>query len=200
MVWETAYAGSAGNHLYEFDDVNQPTPTPDTSSPINSRRRRPFLGASLTYWCSCDSSTYHSLKSKVDKRLSNDLSFLGAYTWGKSIDEVSQASLSFSNDGGIRNQNDRRAEKARSGYDIAQSFVTSFTYTVPFARDLTSRPAKLLLDGWQSSASFNTGFPFTVFALQNLSNAGGDSCRSVILPRSHQRGLLGFQKLPVGRP
>ncbi len=53
---------------------------------------------------------------------------------------------------------------------------------MPFARDLTSRPAKLLLDGWQVLGidSFNTGFPFTVFALQNLSNAGGDARPDVI--------------------
>src|SRR5262249_43302510 len=146
------------------------------------RRPRPFLGSSLTYWCSCDSSTYHALESKVEKRLSNNLTFLTAYTWGKSIDEVSQASLSFANDGGIRNQNDRRAEKSRSGYDIAQRLVMSFTYDVPFARNLTGGAAKFLLDGWQILGinSFNTGFPFTVTALTNFSNAGGDTRPDVI--------------------
>jgi hypothetical protein len=181
LVWDTAYAGSAGKHLYEFLDANQPVPTPDASSPTNSRRPRPFLGASLTYWCSCDSSTYHSLETKVEKRLSNNLTFLTAYTWGKSIDEVSQASLSFANDGGIRNQNNRRAEKSRSGYNIAQRLVTSFTYDLPFARNLTG-PAKFVLDGWQvlGITSFNTGFPFTVTALTNVSNAGGDTRPDVI--------------------
>ncbi len=182
MVWETGYAGSSGNHLYEFDDANQPAPTADSSSPINARRPRPFLGGSLTYWCSCDHSSYHSLVTKVEKRLSNNLSFLAAYTWGKSIDEVSQASLSFANDGAIRNQNDRSAEKAVSGYDIAQRFVMSFTYELPFARNLTSRPAKLLLDGWQVLGidSFATGIPFTVDATTNFSNAGGDTRPDVI--------------------
>ena len=115
----------------------QPTPTADASIPTNARRPLPFLGGSLTYWCSCNSSSYHSLQTKVEKRFSNDLSFLAAYTWGKSIDEVSQASLGFNNSVGFRDQHNRRAEKARSDYDIAHRFVVSYTYELPFGRNLT---------------------------------------------------------------
>ena len=126
-VLETAYAGSAGKKLYEFLDANSPTPTADASIPTNARRPLPFFGGSLTYWCSCNSSTYHSLQTKIEKRFSNDLSFLAAYTWGKSIDEVSQASLGFGNSVGFRDQNNRHAEKARSDYDIAHRLVMSYT-------------------------------------------------------------------------
>ena len=112
-----------GRSCIEFLDANAPTPTADASIATNARRPRPFLGGSLTYWCSCNSSTYHSLQTKVEKRFSNNLSFLGAYTWGKSIDEVSQASLGFGNSVGFRDQRNRRAEKARSDYDIAHRFV-----------------------------------------------------------------------------
>jgi hypothetical protein len=175
-VWETAYAGSAGKKLYEFLDANAPTPTADASIATNARRPRPFLGGSLTYWSSSNSSTYHSLQTKVEKRFSNDLSFLGAYTWGKSIDEVSQASLGFGNSVGFRDQRNRRAEKARSDYDIAHRFVLSYTYELPFGHNLTG-PAKVLLDGWQILGihAFNTGNPYTVSARTNFSNAGGDT-------------------------
>jgi hypothetical protein len=94
MVWDVSYAGSGGKRLFEFLDANQATPTANAAIATNDRRPRPFLGGSLTYWCSCNSSTYHSLQTKIEKRFSNNLSFLAAYTWGKSIDEVSQASLS----------------------------------------------------------------------------------------------------------
>jgi hypothetical protein len=180
-VWETAYAGSAGKKLYEFLDANAPTPTADASIPTNARRPLPFLGGSLTYWCSCNSSTYHSLQTKVEKRFSNDLSFLGAYTWGKSIDEVSQASLGFNNSVGFRDQRNRRAEKARSDYDISHRFVASYTYELPFGRNLKGT-SKVLLDGWQILGihSFNTGNPYTVSARTNFSNAGGDTRPDVI--------------------
>ena len=141
----------------------------------------PFLGGDLTYWCSCNSSTYHSLQTKAEKRFSNGLSFLGAYTWGKSIDEVSQASLGFNNSVGFRDQRNRRAEKSRSDYDIAHRFVGSYTYELPFGRNLTGI-GKVLADGWQILGihAFNTGNPYTVAARTNFSNAGGDTRPDVI--------------------
>ncbi len=175
-VWEISYAGSAGKKLYEFRDANQPLPTPDATADVNSRRPRPFLGGSLTYWCSCGSSTYHSLQTKVEKRFSNHLSFLGAYTFGKSIDEDSQASLGFDNSVGPRSQYNWRWEKSRSDYDQTHRFVVSYTYDVPFGRNLTGA-AKLLADGWQLVGihSFTTGTPFTVSARTDFSNSGGNA-------------------------
>ena len=175
-VFEVSYAGSSGKKLYEFRNVNQPTPTADSTSDYDSRRPRPFLGNDLTYWCSCDSSTYHALQTKVEKRYSNGLSFLGAYTWGKSIDEQSQASLGFDNSVGTRNEYDYRAEKARSDYDIAHRFVVSYSYDLPFGRNQKGA-AKLILQGWQFVGihSFNTGNPYTIHASQDFSNADGDS-------------------------
>ncbi|HWB99158.1 MAG TPA: TonB-dependent receptor [Bryobacteraceae bacterium] len=175
-VWEISYAGSAGKKLYEFRNVNQPTPTADNTSDTNSRRPRPFLGDDLTYWCSCNSSTYHSLQAKVEKRFSNNLSFLGAYTFGKSIDEQSNASLGFDNSTSVRNQYNYRAEKARSDYDIAHRFVISYTYDLPFGKNWKGL-AKTLGAGWQFIGvhSFNTGVPYTIHARTDYSNTGGDA-------------------------
>ena len=116
-MWEVSYAGSAGKKLYEFRNPNQPLPTADPNADVDPRRPRPFLGSDLTYWCSCGSSTYHSLQTKVEKRFSNNLSFLGAYTFGKSIDEQSQASLGFDNSTGVRSEYNYRWEKARSDFN-----------------------------------------------------------------------------------
>ena len=175
-VWEVSYAGSAGKKLYEFRNINQPVATPDPNADVDPRRPYPFLGSDLTYWCSCNSSSYHSLQTKVEKRFSNSLSFLGAYTLGKSIDEQSQASLGFDNSTGARNNYNYRAEKAVSDYNIAHRFVVSYTWDVPFGRNLQGF-AKLMGDGWQLIGidSFNTGTPFTVHARTDFSNTGGDA-------------------------
>jgi hypothetical protein len=175
-VWEISYAGSAGKKLYEFRNPNQPRPTADPTIDTDIRRPFPFLGNDLSYWCSCDSSTYHSLQTKIEKRFSNNLSFLGAYTWGKSIDEQSQASLGFDNSVGVRDEYNYRAEKARSDYDIAHRFVLSYSYDLPFGRNLHGI-GKVLADGWQvvGIQQFNTGNPFTVHARTDYSNAGGDT-------------------------
>jgi hypothetical protein len=181
-VWEVAYAGSAGKRLYEFFDANQPAATADSTIPTNARRPRPFLGGGLTFWCSCNSSTYHSLQTKAEKRFSNGLSFLAAYTFGKSIDERSQASLGFGNSIGLRDFRSRHAEKGRSDYDITHRFVLSHTYDLPFGRNLKG-VAKVLGEGWQLVGihAFYTGVPFTVTARENFSNAGG-SARPDVTP------------------
>ncbi len=174
-VWEVSYAGSAGKKLYEFRNANQPSATADSNSPTDDRRPRPFLGNDLTHWCGCNSSTYHSLQTKVEKRFSSGLSFLGAYTFGKSIDEQSNASLGFDNSVGPRNNFAMSDEKARSDYDITQRFVLSYTYELPFGREAKGA-AKILLAGWSIVGvhQFNTGTPFTVHAREDFSNAGGD--------------------------
>ena len=175
-VWEVSYAGSSGKKLYEFRNINQPLATPDPNADVDPRRPYPFLGSDLTYWCSCDSSSYHSLQTKVEKRFSNNLSFLGAYTWGKSIDEQSQASLGFDNSSGARSNYNYRAEKARSDYDIAHRFVVSYTYELPFGREWNG-VGKAIAAGWQIMGihAFNTGTPFTVHARTDFSNSGGDA-------------------------
>jgi hypothetical protein len=180
-VFEVSYAGSAGKKLYEFRNVNQPTATPDPNADVDPRRPLPFLANDLTYWCSCNSSSYHSLQTKLEKRFSHSLSFLAAYTFGKSIDEQSQASLGFDNSTGARNNYDYRAEKARSDYDITHRFVVSYTWDIPFGNNLQGA-GKFLLGGWQLLGihAFNTGVPFTVHASTDFSNAQGDTRPNVV--------------------
>ena len=175
-VWEISYAGSAGKKMYEFRNANQPLPTTDPDADVDPRRPRPFLGNDLTYWCSCGSASYHSLQTKVEKRFSNNLSFLTAYTFGKSIDEQSQASLGFNNSTSVRSEYNYRQEKGRSDYDQAHRFVVSYTYDLPFGKTLKGA-AKVLGDGWQFVGihSFTTGTPYTIHAQTDFSNAGGDA-------------------------
>jgi hypothetical protein len=162
--------------MYEFRNPNQPFPTADPNAPVNPRRPLPFLGSSLTYWCSCGGSTYSSLQTKVEKRFSNNLSFLGAYTFGKSIDEQSQASLGFNNSVGVRSEYNYRWDKALSDFNQSHRFVVSYTYDLPFGRNLKGA-AKLLADGWQVIGihSFTTGTPNTITASTDFSNTGGNA-------------------------
>jgi len=181
-VWEISYAGSKGTKLYEFRNPNQPLPTADPNAPVNPRRPLPFLGSSLTYWCSCGGSTYNSLQTKIEKRFSNNLSFLGAYTFGKSIDEQSQASLGFNNSVGVRSEYNYRWDKALSDFNQSHRFVVSYTYDLPFGRKLHGAP-KMLADGWQLIGihSFTTGTPYTITASTDFSNTGGSARPDAVL-------------------
>ncbi|PYT27863.1 MAG: TonB-dependent receptor [Acidobacteria bacterium] len=178
-VWEVAYAGSKGTKLYEFRNANPVAPSPDASADRASRRPRPYMD-DLTYWCSCNSSHYHSLQTKLEKRFSNNLSFLTAYTFGKAIDEKSQASLGFHDGGGSRNPFHPEWEKSRADFDIAHRFVNSLTYELPIGRGKRFASGlhgvgEAMLGGWelQGIQSVNTGTPRTVQS-RNLSNGSGE--------------------------
>ena len=181
LLWENAYAGSKGTKLYEFRNANQVEATSNPNANYADLRERPYLG-DLPYWCACNSSTYHSFQSKLEKRFSNDLSFLTSYTFGRSIDEQSQASLGFHNGGGFRDNNNPEWEKGPSDFDVKHRFVNSVSYTLPFGTGKRFASGlhgvgETLLGGWelQGIQSAQSGAPFTILASIGESNTGGDA-------------------------
>jgi hypothetical protein len=182
MVLEVTYAGSKGTALYEFRNINQPTPTTDTSSDMNSRRPYTFIPSDVSLWCSCNSSTYHSLAVKLEKRFSSGLSFLSAYTYSRVIDEQSNASLGFVGGGNFRDPRYPSEEKGPADFNVPQRFVLSLTYELPFGK---GKPffsgvngfGNALIGGWelQTVTSFQSGTPRTVTALVGVANSDGES-------------------------
>ena len=120
-------------------------------------------------------SNYNSLQASVEHRAS-DLTFLLAYTYGKSLDNVS----------GKYNPRNPRQNYGQSSYDLRHNFVASYAWTIPFDRFLGHNRAS---EGWQITgiSRFNTGFPFSL-------KSGGDKAltnRGVDFPNQ----VSGFKKL-----
>jgi hypothetical protein len=193
-----------GHQLY------QAAPTVDPNSPIDPRRPFPFLEY-FPEWCSCSSSTYHSLQTKAEKRFSNGLSFLGAYTWGKSIDAASQASLSFHDGGSFRYAAHPEWEKSRSDYDIAHRFVLSYTYELPFGKGKhfgsgVNGVGNAIIGGWTILGidAFQTGTPRTVVANVGVSNSDGedrpDRVSGIPVYPAHQDPSNWFNKAAFTTP
>jgi hypothetical protein len=181
-VLEVAYAGSKGTHLYEFRNLNEIPASSNPSANYNAERLRPYLGADLPFWCSCDSSTYSALQTKLEKRLSSGLSFLTAFTYGKSIDEQSQASLGFHNGGSFRDNNNPEWEKGPSDYDQKYRFVNSVSYTLPIGQGKALLPSlhgigNTLIGGWelQGIQSYSSGLPYTITESVDQNNNLGDT-------------------------
>ncbi|MGH9840533.1 MAG: TonB-dependent receptor domain-containing protein, partial [Blastocatellia bacterium] len=117
------------------------------------------------------SSIYHSFQLKAEKRLSNGLSFLLAYTNAKLIDDSSQSNGNYGREGVRQNSYDRRADRSISPNDISQRLVMSFVYELPFGRGRLlgkdwNRVADVLAGGWQVNgiATLQTGVPLTISA------------------------------------
>jgi len=197
-VLEVAYAGSKGTHLYEFRNFNQIPASSNPSANYNAERLRPYLGNDLPFWCSCDSSTYSALQVKLEKRLSNGLSFLTAFTYGKSIDEQSQASLGFHSGGGFRDNNNPQWEKGPSDYDQKYRFVNSFSYTLPVGQGRAVLGGlhgigNTLIGGWelQGIQSWSSGLPYTITEGVDQNNNLGDT-------EEHPNRVKGVQLYPSG--
>ena len=119
-------------------------------------------------------SWYHGLVLKLEKRYSQNLSFLFSYTWSKALDETDGLG-----DGGIYGQptaNPTRYNisqfKGPAGYDMRQRVSASYAYDIP------GRTGNKLLDTllahWQTSGivSVDTGIPYYVYLTTDNENIG----------------------------
>jgi len=131
----------------------------------NASARSPYIGIApgdYEEFAPNSDSHYSALQATVAHRFSKGLYFQSAYTWSKSIDDVSTASVAFLTR--VNNQTDARASRGLSDFDRRQRFVTSGVYQLPFfanANGLT----KGALGGWEISGVliFQSGAPFTIY-------------------------------------
>jgi outer membrane receptor protein involved in Fe transport len=156
-LFEVEYTGSTGQKLPQRRNLNIATLDPTGTIPIAQRVPFPQFGfILLTYnggW-----SSYNALTTKLEKRWSNGLYFLGSYTWQKSLDlgatdEFSALSREF-----------KKWDKGHNTYDVPHRFVGTWVYELPVGRGrpwLDAMPAVLdaILGGWQVSgiATFSEG-------------------------------------------
>jgi hypothetical protein len=152
-------------------------PSGTQASPQPSVRLNPNFGRiSGSLWQA--NSFYDALQVNLTKRVSHGIEFHGAYTWGKSMDTLSATAADDSFPNGLFNQLffDQRTTRGLSDFNVAQTFVLSFTWEIPSPRVGASaqyagaatplRFAKLpvwVASGWQVGGLYkmSTGQPFT---------------------------------------
>jgi outer membrane receptor protein involved in Fe transport len=78
-------------------------------------------------WENHSSSVYHGLSLSLNRRLSNEISFSGSYTFSKAIDDASDFNEQPENPYSLH------AERALSSNDQRHRFVFSGTFDLPFA-------------------------------------------------------------------
>ncbi|HWB98800.1 MAG TPA: hypothetical protein VG672_18955, partial [Bryobacteraceae bacterium] len=105
-------------------------------------------------------SSYHALNLVLHKRMSRGLQIDAAYTWSKSIDQ-----LSTEGPGSSSNQTNPAfpaTERGLSDYDATHRLTASGLWELPFLRKRTDWLGRAF-GGWQLSSilTFHTGFPWT---------------------------------------
>lgn len=186
---EIGYVGTKGTHLRSTFDPDQATlATPQSpvtvtgagctnlkaagqsctivdSTAENVSARAPFLGiapADFEDFAPNSDSHYNALQATLAHRFGKGLYFQSAYTYAKSIDDVSTASVAFVTR--VNNQTDAAASRGLSDFDRHQRFVTSGVYQLPFFAN-SSGFTKVALSGWEASGVliFQSGAPFSMF-------------------------------------
>lgn len=114
--------------------------------------------ASDGYMATMANSNYNSLEVTVRRTLGR-AEFLAGYTWAKSLDNASGNGLG---QGDNINPYHTGLTKALSAFDVAQNFVISYSYRIPFDK---IGHVKRLTDGWvfNGITRFATGFPVYIY-------------------------------------
>jgi hypothetical protein len=179
------YVGSVGRHLFNTTDLNNPEALVNPGDSAQLVQPFPqFAGANFNALSGI--SSYNALQAKIERRLSNGLSFLATYTWSHSLDDTPTA-LGSTGDGGYRNTNliPIRDDYANSPWDTRQRFTLNGLYQLPFGlgRAYLNRRgiADILGGGWSTSLTFTaqTGNPFTVYP--NITSAAGGGARAILV-------------------
>jgi len=163
-----SYVGSKGTRVLQNLGINDPVPGPGAVAP-----RRPFPGfANINDQSVSGSSVYHSLQTRVQKRYSQGLTLLAAYTWSKVLSDVFGL-------GGSKAQDfhNRALERGPTGFDITHRLVLSHDYELPFGRGKhflgnAKGVADKIVEGWQFGGimTMQSGEPFSVSLATAVSN------------------------------
>ena len=163
------YVGSRGVHQpYRVDNIDMVLPTLTSTgyvfpSVLTGQTLNPNFGRiSATLWQA--NSFYDAMQADVTKRVGHGFEFHGAYTWGKSIDTLSATEADDAFPNGLFNQLffDQRTTRGLSDFNVAHTFVLSFTWQVPGPASDGKLPS-WALGGWQVGGLYkrSTGQPFT---------------------------------------
>jgi len=156
--------------------VSSVRPILATSGPVGPSGSYYQFG-NISYYVTSGHSSYSAMTVKAQKNMGNGLSFILAYTWGKSIDNApGYASGSQSSSGTPQNSFNLKAERGLSDFNVGNRVVLSPVYELPFGRSkpfLANGIGALLAGGWQLSGiySYDSGRPFTISSSVNRSGS-----------------------------
>lgn len=176
LVARGAYVGTKGNHLNVNLNENVAVPGPG-SVPA----RQPYTAyGQILGWEPRGPSSYNALQLSLEKRMSYGLSFLGAYTYSKSLDNGAGGNSSTGESrNNIQNPRDFSADYGLSNFDLGQRFTMSTVYQLPFGHTRqflahANRALDALAGGWQLSSilTLQAGMPFSVSMASPTSNTG----------------------------
>ena len=187
LYLDLGYVGSQSSRLSEAFDGNRPIQVvvPGTPGLASVDARRPFQGfGTLQVTKSIGMSNYNSLQVRVQRRVAQGLSVIGAYTWAKNLSNA-DASTVGAGSGVIAVQDylNSAADKSFTGFDVRHRLASAIVWDVPFLTHARNRLARGVVAGWQLSVitTIQTGPGFNLAQIGDTTGTGVSS-RSSIVP------------------
>jgi hypothetical protein len=163
MVLETTYFGSQGSKLPFSININSAPP----GGAGQSARYYSSNFLTLNEYQTVAKSYYNSLQTSLTQTFHHGVTFLLAYTYGRSIDLGGGIGSGSNSSGTAQNPLNVAAEKGPSDFNIKHRIAFSPVAELPFGKNepfLNHGFVAGLVGGWQLSGifQFQTGRPFSV--------------------------------------
>jgi hypothetical protein len=173
LIVELNYSASAAHHLPVYNqDINR-FAGDLVQNHGSLQRLNPNFG-DITYTTSDANSIGNFLSAIVTRRTSRGFGIRGIYTYGKTLDFISNSGsegglagvipgIGPFGAGEIIQSGNYRAQRGRADFDIRQQLAVDGTWTVP--NHYGNRLESYTLGGWQFGGVWilQTGLPFTVY-------------------------------------
>lgn len=169
MVLETDYVGTFGRKLIGI--LNDNTFDGRTSGG-GSTRPNPNIGSD-NFRTNAFGSNYHALQVQLRKRYAMGLQFNANYTYGKTLDELSDAfrakGPAAANACAVSDCQNPALDYGPADFDVKHRAVFSYTYDLPIAK------GNKWLGGWQLNGilQWQTGVPINIVDVNSDLNADG---------------------------
>ena len=173
LGWQTglelAYVGNHQAKQLFQPDWNACPNMGTTDSSINCTKLRPtpYIGG-ISGTASFGKGNYHGLTMKLDKRMSNGLTFMTAYTYGHALADTG-TTLSGSDGFGTPDPRNYGSGYSSAAWDIRHNFISNFNYEIPFGKGKQwggnmNRAVSAVAGNWQLNGivTVHTGNPYTI--------------------------------------
>jgi hypothetical protein len=181
IVLKAFYLGNLGRHLDINYNYNQAVPGPGAIAP-----RMPLYSIAPgvvgdTVTATDGNSEYHALQLTAEKRFSNGLSFMSAYSYAHAIDNV-PLQEGGNGEGPIpQDPRYRFLDRGDSLFDLRHRFTQTLLYDLPFGQGkrfhFGQRWENTAFGNWQVNMilSTQTGLPFAPVLANSVANSGASS-------------------------
>lgn len=192
LLLETGYLGSRGLHMLLLKDENMAFPGAGAVPP-----RRPYFGVNpnvgtVLFLTDESASNYHAFITKVEKRFSRGLTFLGSYTFAKAIQE-GEGSAGGSYGEQPLDPRNLDMDRGLASFDRKHRGVISFAWDIPGQAALSRSPAVVwyIIAGWSANGilTMESGPPFQLSMTPSLLNTGTANRPNRICDGGLDRGM-----------